>query len=491
MMRTRRFFLGGLLAGVAMPVLAEAPVRSLRPPARPAGGTAVAGAVPDAGGLIATAGLGGVTAFAVADARTGALLEAFDAGAPLPPASTAKAITALFALERLGSGHRFVTQVIATGPVSGGVVQGDLVLAGSGDPVLDTDMLGDLAAALRRAGVRGVAGGFGVWDGALPGIERIAGDQPDHVGYNPAISGLNLNYNRVHFEWKRGQGGWGVAMDARGARYVPPVRMARMEVVEREAPLFTYRARAEREDWTVASAALGKGGSRWLPVRRPALYAGEVFQTLARAEGIDLPEPRLLRNLPDGQVVARHASEPLPDILRGMLRHSTNLTAEVMGLAASGAGSLAASGGAMSDWARARLGADIRFVDHSGLGAKSRVTAAGFVQALVAAQAIPAGPALKAVLRDLGMKDDEGGAIESPVKVIGKTGTLNFVSTLVGYIQPPSGRELAFAILSADTARRDRLSEAERERPEGGRAWTRRARKLQGQLIARWAGLYV
>ena len=51
-------------------------------------------------------------------------------------------------------------------------------------------------------------------------------------------------------------------------------------------------------------------------------------------------------------------------------------------------------------------------------------------------------------------------------------------------------RELAFAIFCADAARRDRLSVAEREQPQGGKGWTRRARRLQGQLIARWAGLY-
>ena len=490
-MLSRRMLLGGLLASAALPAAAEAPVRPTRPMPRPLAGSATR-VLADPDSLIAEARLGGITGFAVADARTGQLLEAHEAGTRLPPASTAKAITALYALERLGSAHRFVTQVMATGPVSGGRVQGDLVLAGTGDPVLDTDALGDLAAALAKAGVRGVTGDFLIWDRALPQIDRIAADQPDHVGYNPAISGMNLNYNRVHFEWKRrGGGNWAVGMDARGSRFVPPVSVARMEVVRREAPLFTYRARERTEDWTVASAALGDGGSRWLPVRNPALYAGDVFQTLARAQGIDLPRPRVVARLPEGRVLARHTGDDLPAILRGMLRHSTNLTAEVMGLTASGAGTLAASGGAMSDWAKARLGADIRFVDHSGLGAKSRVSAAEFVTALVAAQRIPAGPALKSVLRELGLKDDEGGAIESPVRVVGKTGTLNFVSTLVGYIQPPSGRELAFAILSADTARRDRLSEAERERPEGGRAWTRRARRLQGQLIARWAGLYV
>lgn len=489
-MVSRRVVLGGVLAGLAGTALGEGLVISPRPVARPSGGSAVAGAA-EPGALITAAKLGGVVGFAVAEARSGRILEAVEGGRPLPPASTAKAVTALYALERLGPGHRFVTQVVAAGALRGGVLEGDLVLIGTGDPELDTDRLGDLAARLAATGLRRVRGDFLYVDTALPALDQIASDQPDHVGYNPAISGLNLNYNRVHFEWRRAQGGWGVAMDARGERFAPPVRMARMEVVRREAPLFTYRARGGAEEWTVASEALGKGGSRWLPVRNPGAYVAEVFQTLAAAQGIELPAAkRSARGPAGGQVLAEHRSDPLADILRRMLRWSTNLTAEVVGLTASGAGGLRASGGAMSDWAKARLGAEGRFVDHSGLGADSRISAEEMVRAMVAAQATRTGGQLKAVLRDLGMRDGEGEAIESPVKVIGKTGTLNFVSALVGYVQPPSGRELAFAIFCADAARRDRLSVAEREQPEGGRAWTRRARRLQGQLIARWAGLY-
>lgn len=490
-MVSRRFVLGGVLAGLASPVLADGLLRSPRPMPRPSGQTTLSTSGPEPGALIEAAGLGGVVGYAVADARSGQLLEAVLERETLPPASTAKAITALYGLEKLGTGHRFTTRILVTGPVQGGRVNGDLILLGSGDPELDTDRMGDLAAQLAATGIRGISGRFLIHDSALPAIGAITSDQPDHVGYNPAISGLNLNYNRVHFEWKRAQGGWGVAMDARGERFAPPVRMARMEVVKRQSPLFTWRERAGAEEWTVASEALGKGGSRWLPVRNPGAYAGEVFQSLARAQGIDLPDPARTARLPQGaQVVAQLTGDPFPDVLRRMLRWSTNLTAEVVGLTASGAGGLRASGDAMSDWVGARLGANGRFVDHSGLGGDSRISPAEMVRALVAAQATPAGQALKPVLRNLGMRNGDGEEIESPVTVIGKTGTLNFVSSLVGYVQPPSGRELAFAIFCADSARRDRLSVAEREEPQGGKAWTRRARRLQGQLIARWAGLY-
>lgn len=480
---SRRFVLAGALAGAAAPVLAQAPATSPRPPSRP--GLAApaapgrAAAAPEAVQLIDAARLGGRVTYAVFDRATGALLEGRAETVPQPPASVAKAVTAIYALDRLGTAHRFVTRILATGPVQGGRVQGDLVLAGGGDPTLDTDGLGDLVASLRARGLRGITGRFLVHGGALPAIGRIDAGQPEHVGYNPAISGLNLNFNRVHFEWKRGAGGWQTGMDARGERFAPAVRLARARIVERDAPLFTYSRDGAEERWTVASGALGKGGSRWLPVRQPDRYAGEVFQTLCAAQGITLPPPEPVAALPTGSVLAQAASQPLPELVRGMLRHSTNITAECLGLAASGATGLAASGARMSDWLKASHGVEGRFVDHSGLGGESRISAAEM------ALALHRNAWLADLMRPFGT--GEKGRAAGPA-VRAKTGTLNFVSGLGGFIDGP--RPMVFAIFAADLPRRDGLTGIERERPTGGPQWTRRARALQGQLINRWVATY-
>ncbi len=486
-MITRRFVLGGLLAGAAVPVWGEGLVTSPRPKPR-AGRPVDRPAASDAEALIAAAKLGGAVGFVVADARTGAVLDAREPDLALPPASVAKAVTALYALEKLGPRFRFATRVLATGPVSQGVVQGDLVLVGGGDPTLQTDQLGDLVARLARDGVKGATGRFLYWDGALPRLEGIAEDQPAHVGYNAAVSGLCLNFNRVHFEWKRAGSDWQVAVDARGQRFVPEVGMVRVGIRSREAPVFTY-ARGQVEEWTVATSALGKGGSRWLPVRDPGRYVAEVFRTLARAQGIRLEAGERVAALPSGVELGRAESAPLPEVLRDMLRFSTNLTAECVGLTASRSGGLAASGRAMSDWVRESFGVTMDLRDHSGLGGASRVTASGMARVLVRAEA--EGRGLKAILRDVGMKDDQGKVIEKhPVKVLAKSGTLNFVSGLAGHVVPPGGRELVFAIFSGDPARRDAVPVELREGPEGGKSWANRARRLQGQLISRWAGAY-
>lgn len=484
---SRRSMLAGLLAATATGACANAPERSIRPAPRGPGATSAAG---DA--LVAEARLDGRTAYAVADARTGRVLEASGGGVRMPPASVAKAATALYALERLGPDHRFVTRLVATGPVRGGRLEGDLVLAGGGDPHLATDDLAAMAAALKAAGVVEVSGRFLTWEGALPFVRAIDRSQPDHVGYNPAVSGLNLNYNRVHFEWRRGQGGWDVAMDARSERYRPDVRGARMRVADRQAPLFTYADGPEAEDWTVASAGLGASGSRWLPVRRPGRYAAEVLAWFARAQGIALPPPATAGVLPQGTVLAEHVSVPMTRVVADMLRYSTNITAEAVGMAATlrgGAvpGGLADSAGAMSRWIEARSGAQgVDLVDHSGLGEDSRIAPADMTRLLVAAG--PDGP-LRPLLRRYEIEDRQGRPLRG-VEVAAKTGTLNFVSGLAGYVQTPSGRVLAFAVFSGDLDRRARLSGEARERPPGGRDWAGRARVLQHRLIGRWVAAY-
>jgi len=494
---TRRLILAGLLSACAPAALAEIIESSPRPKPRgavgPASSAAASSPAIDVEDLIRAAKLGGAVSFVVADARTGSILAAREPDLRLPPASVAKAVTALYALDRLGPAYRVVTRVLATGPVEAGMVQGDLVLAGGGDPTLQTDQLGDLAARLAKAGVRGATGRYLYWDGALPTMRGIAQDQPDHVGYNAALSGLNLNFNRVHFEWKRSGGDWQVAVDARGERFVPEVARVRVDIVSREAPLFTYDF-GPVETWTVASGALGNGGSRWLPVRDPAAYVAEVFRTLARAQGIRLDPPERGTAQPKGTELAQAESEPLPELLRDMLLYSTNVTAECVGLTASGAAGLEASGRAMSDWVRTTFGVEMDLHDHSGLGGASRVTAAGMVRLLAAAELAKRG--LKPILREVGMKDDAGKVIEGhKVRVLAKTGTLNFVSALAGHVVPPStskngGRELVFAIFTGDPERRDAVPVALREEPEGASAWTKRARRLQGQLVSRWSSAF-
>ncbi len=476
----------GALASMAAPALGEPGAQ--RPRAR--------GHTMPADDVIESARLSGRVSFAVADLSDGELIETRGGAIAQPPASVAKAVTALYALEALGPSYRFRTQIVATGPLRNGRLEGDLILVGSGDPTLDADALGDLALKLEEMGVHEIAGAFLTEDDALPTITAIDPALPDEAAYNPPVSGLNLNFNRVHFGWRAEGGDYVVDMDARARRYRPRVQVARMEVVDRSGPVYTHSNSGGLDQWTVARSALGAEGSRWLPVRQPAAYAADAFRTIARVHGLTLPSDAAeVTPVGDGGqrlLLADHVSQPLESIIEDMLNYSTNLTAEALGLAASKARggdprTLADSGEHMAAWARRRFGlADVPvFADHSGLSDAARITPEAMVQILV--RAASAGE-LRPLLRDIVLRNASGAPDPSTgVTIDAKTGTLNFVSTLAGYITTPGERDLAFAVFVDDLAQRATLDPGDPGRPPGGRTWLARSRTLHHRLIDRWA----
>ena len=488
-MMRRRTMLAATVSALATGAWANAPAMSLRPQARQAGVGISPVARKTAADMIAESNIGGTVGFVIADVATGAVLEAVNPQTALPPASVTKAITALYALETLGPAYRFETRIVAMGPIVDGVLDGDLVLAGGGDPTMDTDALAGLAAQLRDTGVREVRGDFYVWGGALPNVEEIDPAQLDHLGYNPAISGLNLNFNRVHFEWKKNGAVYDVSMDARSQNYRPDVTISTMQIVDRGAPVFAYTDEGDVDRWTVARRALNNEGSRWLPVRVPALYAGEVFATFARSYGIVLKPAKRSESAPTGDVIAQFDGPPLSVVMRDMLNFSTNLTAEVAGLSATkaradGPRGMRTSALGMTRWLGAR-GVEAAFVDHSGLGDASRIAAAEMVDLLVsrgvADQLLP-------VLKGVRLVDENRKDIpDTGAQVRAKTGTLNFVTTLSGYLRTAGGRNLAFAIFGADLDAREDGKRRGDETPAGSAVYNNRVKWLQQRLLQRWA----
>lgn len=469
---TRRKALAALLACCAAPAAAQTLVEG-----RPSSGGGLnrpplARPLPDAKTLIARSGLPGEVGFALADAATGSLIEASAPAGAVPPASTMKAITALYALDRLGADHRFRTRILRAGDM--------LVLAGGGDPLLDSDALARLADELVASG-QASPPRFAVWGGALPRLAELAPQQDDHLAYNPSVSGMILNFNRVHMGWRRNGDGWNISLEARAARQSPRAYTVTATAAA-QAPLFVY-SEGRTEHWTVSRAALGASGSRWLPVRRPELYAGDVFQTLCRARGLVLPGPEVIEHLPQAEELAGLDSPPLTQILRGMLEHSTNLTAEVVGLHASGAPDLAASAAAMAAWLHDKgQGQGFVLADHSGLSSDSRVTPRGMARLLAMA-----GPDLIGLLVADPLARDLPRLPRQP-QVRAKTGTLNFVSNLAGYIDSGRGDRLAFALLCQDAPRH--AASRGRELPEGVITWTRQAKSLQHALLANWSARF-
>ncbi|MEM9140583.1 MAG: D-alanyl-D-alanine carboxypeptidase/D-alanyl-D-alanine-endopeptidase [Pseudomonadota bacterium] len=448
----------------------------------------------------AQSGLSGTSGWMVIDLDTGEVLDQRAGAEPFVPASVAKLPTAAFALDALGADFRFETRLLATGKPANGRLSGDLVLSGGGDPELSNEALAPLANALKRRGINSISGGFFVDGTALPQLRQIEPSQHDYASYNPAISGLNLNFNRVHLLWDARNGKKNLVVQAESERLTRQVDGVRVAVASQPGqPLFSLTGQGGNEVWQMSREAFRGRAARWLPVKRPEAVAGEVFRTLAGESGVNLGPPQLADTRREGTVLASHLSRPLSEIVRDMLKYSTNLTAEVTGVAATRSiglkvGTLKESAAVMNAWAASVGGfrpmdPGFKFANHSGLSLEGRVSPERMCQFLAALgrrapQAglghgrLPGGIAW--YLKPYNVRD-EGTAIDyDRLEVTAKTGTMNFVRGLAGYIATPGGKRLAFAVFSNDLERRGASSQ------RINKGWMNRARRLERALIRNW-----
>lgn len=429
--------------------------------------------------VLARHGLTGTAlGYVLFDALNGETLAAREADRSFIPASVAKVPTIMAAMAILGPDHRFATSIHAGGPVRDGVVQGDLILKGGGDPSLTTEGLVDLAEQLRRAGVTGIGGRFLFDAGSLPELPEIDAGQPWTAGYNTGVSALSLNYNRFQLVRTPTPGAWAVADVGRH-----PIDSIRVEL----STAGTYPADPVGPDrWRITP---GGPARSWLPVMRPAVAAASVFRRVAGESGIVLPPP-LPGAAPAGSaVVAIHRSPPLAEIARQVLRYSNNLSAELVGLAAARrldprVTNLAASAAVLSGWLiggmRQEEWRGMSLVNHSGLSSASRITPrqmAGLLRA--------AGPAIWSLL------PGEEDGLTLPQGVRAKSGTLAYAKGLAGTLTRSDGRNLGFVLFIGDDGARRALDAGMDRRmsemPADARDWLARARAAQAELLALWA----
>ncbi|WP_114857704.1 D-alanyl-D-alanine carboxypeptidase/D-alanyl-D-alanine endopeptidase [Azospirillum brasilense] len=437
------------------------------------------------------------------DPDSGAVLAERQPAKPFAPASVAKLPAMAAALAVLGPDHRFETTLHATGRLGNGVLDGDLILKGGGDPSLSSEGLAELLRDLGAMGVTRVTGRFLYDTSALPEMPEIDAGQPWTAGYNTGVGALSLNFNRFRFDWARpaaaGQpvrvSAWSVSDTGR-----VPLDSVTVQLGAGAGAAFTPLTTAVGdpavgepvgERWRFAPQP-GMAASLWLPVTRPGLAAAHVFRRLAAEAGIVLPAPAPGTVPPTATLAALHRSEPLEVLARQVLRYSNNLSAELIGLAAArrldpAVRTLPESAAVLTapammaaprtDWTGLRL------LNHSGLSAASRITPA---QTMALIQG--AGPAVLALLPG----EDEGKVL--PPGVRAKSGTLAYAKALAGTLTTANGRTLGFAFFVTDEAQRAamdrRMDRRIAEIPPEARAWLARSRKLQADLLELWmAGL--
>lgn len=429
--------------------------------------------------------------YALIDGGTGKLLAQSHPDTAMIPASVAKLPTAVVALATLGPDFRFRTRLVATGAKAGGSWTGDLYLVGGGDPMLSADHLRQLAETLVAQGVSRVQGRFFYDEGALPHLPRIDSSQPESVPYNPGISALSVNFNRLIAAWVKAKDG-SLRLEVTSPAAVNTLPTPWIGI--HANPLPQPPAPMQRDDgvagegWLYAPGLLEPKGMVNLPVADAGRNTAELFRAVAAKAGLTVTEPRAGRVPPTAPVIATVESPTLAEILRLALRYSNNMTAELVGLAASTrmAGlppaNLAQSAALHIDWLKhAAPQVDWRgfsLPNHSGLTPQGRATPRQLAELVRLS-----GADLQGLMKVMA-SDGENAGIE------GKTGTMYFAVSLAGQIRRADAAPLYFAIMLVDWQARAAQEALPMVRPAGpppgAVAWRDRARKTIKTLTQDW-----
>jgi D-alanyl-D-alanine carboxypeptidase/D-alanyl-D-alanine-endopeptidase (penicillin-binding protein 4) len=395
----------------------------------------------------------------------------------LQPASNIKLFTAAAALHYLGPYFSFATSLYATGPVEpGGVLRGDLVLEGRGDPNLSGRFYADsvtyafdrLAESLLGRGIQRVAGDLVGDNSYFEGPKLGEGWAWDvqQWWYAAQIDALSFNDNTVTIVATPGP--------APGApaeiRKIPDTAYLTVESAVVTTPGRSGQAVAlERRPGTNLVTLTGRvplrggGATVIVTVEDPGRFALTVFrERLARA-GITVDgQTRLVRGeedlaqKPEWTPLARHYSPPLGEILKVVNKRSQNFYAEqllkTIGAEVRGRGSANAGIGAVDDFLRGEVGLEpgaIHMVDGSGLSLLNLVTPRAIVRLLAHMARHPYAREFYESLQVPG-EDERSRRLDEPLtrgNVHAKTGTVRHVSAYSGYVTAANGERLAFSIL--------------------------------------------
>jgi serine-type D-Ala-D-Ala carboxypeptidase/endopeptidase (penicillin-binding protein 4) len=396
------------------------------------------------------------------------ILFAIEPHRALVPASNNKVFTSIWALDALGEDHRFATELLVAGAIDGrGVLQGDLVLRGSGDPGFGApeyqadpmSPLRTMARRVRESGVRSVSGRI-VGDADIFDTVGVGPAWPQDTGggasaYAPRVSGLAFQRNVLGIQLEPTDPG-------QPARVILHPQVEEIPVVSR-ARTGGGRAwavrRANTDTIVVHGAVAGRGLHRYdVGVADPALLAAAALRRALIDEGIAVHGPAVRGTTPDGaRALHRHVSVPLGTMIARLNRDSDNFFAEQLFKAttahATGLGSFDLGGPASAVFFHRTTGVpfgEIYQADGSGLSAHNRASAYALVCALAYAHgasyaaafheslAVAGGPG---TLRRMFVNTGAQGNLRA------KTGYVRGSRTLSGYVRTADGQLVAFSFL--------------------------------------------
>jgi D-alanyl-D-alanine carboxypeptidase/D-alanyl-D-alanine-endopeptidase (penicillin-binding protein 4) len=413
----------------------------------------------------------------ILDPATGDTLYSRNAGKLFMPASNQKLLTGATALAQLGPDYRFATHFVSSGPVVDGVLRGDLLVFGRGDPSMSDAMMGDAmkplraaADSLRARGIREIAGalvkggnafpdttlGFGwEWDD----FDTPSGAAVDELFFNEGVARVTV------FGGERP--GDSVRVRTAPARTVPVVvaDFATGAPVnggpERRAPLgWTSDMRGARPVVHLGGSVGPRDSvSALVALRDPASAWLDAFAEALRDRGIAL-RGNVIRApaamTPDQPRLFTLWSPPLRELLPPFLKPSQNQMGELLfralGLERTGVG-LADSARRVVERQLVAWGADtagFAVRDGSGMSRHDYVTPETIVKILDAMRRHESFRAFYDALPVAGVDGTIAGRMRgTPAQgnVHAKTGTLDKARSLSGYVTTADARMLVFSFL--------------------------------------------
>ena len=374
------------------------------------------------------------------------------------PASVMKLFTTYAGLTLLGPDHVWRNRVYADGPVRDGVLHGNLVVRGSGDPKLVLERLQDLLGQVVAAGVREVRGDIVLDRSVFDVRERSEpfDDEPLRP-YNVSPDGLLLNFKAVVYKFTPDASNGPVQV-----RFEPPLAGldAPAQVPASTAPCNDWRGQLKADfsqplQVQFSGSYPARCGEREWPVAYPdpEQYAPRVMQAMWLAVGGRLSgQVRYGLHSASARLLVDAPSLPLAEVIQDINKFSNNVMAQQLFLTLSselGApGRFEASRLRMSRWWREGFSAfDAPVLENgSGLSRSERSSAASLTALLQAAHGSSHAQAFVTSLSLAGVDGTTARLKERNPQslVIGKawlkTGSLRDVVSVAGYVQGQSGQ---------------------------------------------------
>ena len=412
-------------------------------------------------------GLWGVMAYSLTRRQT---LVELNPATLFVPASATKLLSAASAYESVGWDYRFETTVWATGPIVDGTLQGDLLVAGSGDPSLDSrgfPGVEDWASTLADLGIQRIEGRIIGDDDAVEEPRPSLAWAWDDLGYSSGVlfGALNTSENRLSVTVSPGpQAGAPAELTVEPhAAHRPLVSQARTAGDDSPQLLWPEQRLAEASLTIAGSIRAGAKPSRLqVSAGNPTQWFAGVLRHHLVARGIavsgDAVDVDDVQPAPEREyatLLFTHRSAPLRELVRPMLKDSVNLYGEALMRLNSGPGVLPTNDAAL-DGLNRRLAAwgmtpgAQQIVDGSGLSRRNALSPEALVIVLQRMYDPKGESPFMQALPIAGVDGSLGNRLkDTPAagNLRAKTGTMSNIRTLAGYVRTRDKEDVALVVM--------------------------------------------